>query len=235
MDDICATVSVSDNTGGTEMMRFAFFTLIFWVASIGSVSAQQPPEAQAQCATKYEAAKAAGTIGGISRNDFLRVCAVTTAIGPSPTGSTQLPAAPPVTTVVYTDPLEYCRAVGTIDRPDKRYEGPKVTQKMATAVGARLDMASALNEAKQTQLVWRCLNTEVLACYRGNNNPCEKWQIKPYSNTIQFCKQNPNAPLVPFAASGESTGPWTCVGTQPKMGQRVLVRGFAPEVWKVVR
>jgi hypothetical protein len=40
-------------------------------------AAQPPQDVQSVCSAKYEAAKAAGTIGVILREDFLRVCAIT--------------------------------------------------------------------------------------------------------------------------------------------------------------
>jgi hypothetical protein len=57
-------------------------------------AAQPPQEMQSVCSAKYEAAKAAGTIGTISQEDFLRVCAVTIIV-PDTKGSEQAAAKQP--------------------------------------------------------------------------------------------------------------------------------------------
>ncbi len=42
-------------------------------------------------------------------------------VSPTPTAS------PALTQATYSDPFAYCAAVGTIDAPDARYTGPKIS------------------------------------------------------------------------------------------------------------
>src|SRR5947209_4830411 len=97
----------------TDMGRLLFLVLMT-LSAAASASAQ--PASEAQCAAKYDAARAAGTTGTMSREDFVRVCA-----GSSATGSVG---------TTYSDPFQFCRAAGTVDSGgeggirDRRYSGP---------------------------------------------------------------------------------------------------------------
>ena len=64
----------------------------------------------------------------------------------------------------YSAPVPYCKAVGTIDKPDARYTGPKLPPWMAEKLHLQAD------EGKMME--WRCANGTVLACLYGANIPC---------------------------------------------------------------
>ena len=64
----------------------------------------------------------------------------------------------------YTPPVDYCRAVGTIDKPDARYTGPKLPRWMAKQLN--------LTTGQSDQMEWRCASGKVLACVYGANIPC---------------------------------------------------------------
>src|ERR1700691_4241660 len=65
----------------------------------------------------------------------------------------------------FTDPASYCRVVGTIDKPDARYQGPKLPPWMA----AKLHLTSDQGD----RMEWRCARGAVLACLYGANIPCD--------------------------------------------------------------
>ncbi len=64
----------------------------------------------------------------------------------------------------YDDPVAYCRAVGTIDKPAAPYAGPKLPGWMATALDLQPDQGDRME--------WRCARGSVLACLYGANIPC---------------------------------------------------------------
>src|ERR1700760_1768486 len=59
----------------------------------------------------------------------------------------------------FTDPVAYCKAVGTSDKPDSRYTGPKLPAWMATKLHLQPDQPKMVE--------WRCANGAVLACLYG--------------------------------------------------------------------
>jgi uncharacterized protein len=93
----------------------------------------------------------------------------------------------------YSDPFAYCRAVGTIDKPDQRYTGPAKPQ----AFWRAFDMSGASG-----MLEWRCMDHTVYACASGNSPICGK--MSPNENIVaitQFCRKEPNAEIVPAAVT----------------------------------
>jgi hypothetical protein len=72
----------------------------------------------------------------------------------------------------FTNPVAYCKAEGTIDRPDSRYTGPKLPAWMARDLN--------LKPGQSKLMEWRCANGTVLACVYGANIPCDsKANTKP--------------------------------------------------------
>jgi hypothetical protein len=92
------------------MLRLSLFVLMFGLALTSMASAQQPtsPDVPEQCAIKYDAAKAAGTIGSISREDFLKACAVTTGAGLRVTASKAKKPLPPEVQSDITEAIKSC-------------------------------------------------------------------------------------------------------------------------------
>src|SRR5215813_5358350 len=70
----------------------------------------------------------------------------------------------PALAQTFTDPVDYCKAVGTIDKPDSRYTGQKLPAWMAKELN--------LKPSQGTYLEWRCANGAVLVCGYGANRPC---------------------------------------------------------------
>ena len=129
----------------------------------------------------------------------------------------------------YTSPHAYCRAVGTIDKPDQRYIGPKQPQ----SFWRRFDLDGSFG-----MLEWRCMDGSVYACGSGNSPICGK--MDPYQNITaikQFCRENPNDDFVPAAVMGRFPVEWACQGGKPFIKQgdfRVDKRGYPVEYWKLM-
>jgi hypothetical protein len=145
---------------------------------------------------------------------------------------TMLWSVSPVVAESYTDPVAYCRAVRTIDRPDARYSGPKLPAWMA----AKLH----LDPSQGKLMEWRCAQGAVLACLYGANIPCDAkadTSRRPTPAITGFCRDNPNATFVPMVVTGhESVVSWAC-----KDGEALATRvgavdaeGYARAYWRRV-
>ena len=146
--------------------------------------------------------------------------------------ATMLCSVSPVVGESYRDPVAYCRAMGTIDRPDARYSGPKLPAWMA----AKLH----LDPGQGKLMEWRCARGAVLACLYGANIPCDAkadTSRTPTPAIAAFCSDNPNATFVPMVVTGHQTVvSWACKGGQPvatKVGA-VDAEGYAKAYWRRV-
>jgi len=132
----------------------------------------------------------------------------------------------------FTDPAPYCKAVGTIDKPDTRYVGPKLPLWMARNLN--------LKPSQGNRMEWRCANGAVMACVYGANIPCDAKAAtgqQPTSAILDFCRQNPGSQFVPMVVTGhETTVSWACHGTHPVVTDvgAVDARGYAKAYWKQV-
>jgi hypothetical protein len=132
----------------------------------------------------------------------------------------------------FTDPVPYCRAVGTIDKPDARYTGPKLPLWMAEKLNLKPDQSKMME--------WRCANGAVLACLYGANIPCGSKAAttqKPTQPIIDYCRQNPDSQFVPMVVTGhETTVSWACHGPRPAVirASPVDAQGYAKEYWHEV-
>lgn len=138
----------------------------------------------------------------------------------------------PILAQSFTDPIDYCKTVGTIDRPDARYTGPKLPEWMAK------DLNLKPNQGKFME--WRCAKCEVLACLYGANIPCNSKansSRKPTQAIVDYCKQNPDSTFVPMVVTGhETTVSWACHGTSPSVIKSAAVdaQGYAKAYWRKV-
>jgi hypothetical protein len=132
----------------------------------------------------------------------------------------------------YHNPVAYCRAVGTIDKPDSRYAGPKLPAWMAKQLNLQPDQGSLME--------WRCAGKAVLACVYGANIPCDskaKTSEKPTSAVVDYCRQNPNSDFVPMVVTGHDTSiSWACHGSTPVVisSGAVDAEGYSKAYWKTV-
>jgi hypothetical protein len=141
-------------------------------------------------------------------------------------------AAAPALSQGHDDPVAYCRAVGTIDKPDASYAGPKLPGWMATALGLEPDQGDRME--------WRCARGAVLACLYGANIPCAAkagTSRRPTAAIIGFCRDNPDASVVPMVVTGhETVVSWACRGKRPVVTSvgAVDAEGYATAYWRKV-
>lgn len=132
----------------------------------------------------------------------------------------------------FTDPAPYCRAVGTIDKPDSRYTGPKLPGWMAAKLG--------MKPGDGRLMEWRCAKGAVLACRYGANIPCDAKAAtsrKPTPAVARYCHENPDADFVPMYVTGHRTVvSWACRGRRPAVIRvgAVDARGYAKAFWHQV-
>lgn len=132
----------------------------------------------------------------------------------------------------YSSPVGYCKAVGTIDRPDNRYTGPKLPRWMAR----KLNLASS----DEDKMEWRCANGAVLACVYGANIPCgtkANTNAQPTTPIRDYCHQNPNVSFVPAVVTGHETNiSWACRSGRPLVtGSAALdAQGYVKAYWHPV-
>jgi hypothetical protein len=135
----------------------------------------------------------------------------------------------PACAETYSDPIAYCRAIGTIDRPDARYLGAKLPEWMAAKLNLRA------NQDKMME--WRCAGGVVLACLYGANIPCDAkadTSRRPTPAIRQFCHAHAGSDFVPMYVTGHaSVVSWACHGTSPviKRVGAVDAEGYAKAFW----
>jgi hypothetical protein len=137
----------------------------------------------------------------------------------------------------YDDPFAYCAAVKTIDAPDARYRVAAVPDAIAgglqKAIGAPpADVAPFANSH------WRCMGGKVYACTIGANLPCmakADTGRTPRAALVTFCRQQPDAKVVPAYVSGrETVYEWRCQRGAPVIEREVAqadARGFIKGIW----
>ena len=132
----------------------------------------------------------------------------------------------------YADPVPYCKAVGTIDKPDARYAGPKLPAWMAKKLNMQPDQAKLME--------WRCANRAVLACQYGANIPCDSKAVtskEPTQPIIDYCRQNADSQFVPMYVTGHDTSvSWACHASRPVVIRSAEVdgQGYQKDFWHKV-
>lgn len=140
----------------------------------------------------------------------------------------------------WSSPFAYCTAVGTIDRPDQRYVGPRpapgVVRGLANALGA--SPTGPGSETFRVATYWRCMNGEVYACNVGANLPCwakANTSRSPGSGERDYCQEKRDTQFIPLYVTGHnSVYEWGCEQGKPvivKMSDRVDARGYLANLW----
>ena len=138
----------------------------------------------------------------------------------------------PAFSQTFTSPVSYCKAVGTIDKPDSRYVGPKLPAWMARELNLKPDQGKMME--------WRCANGAVLACAYGANIPCDSkanTSRTPTTAIVDYCHQNPGSNFIPMYVIGhDSSVSWACHGTKPVVlsSEAVDAQGYQKAFWKKV-
>jgi hypothetical protein len=145
---------------------------------------------------------------------------------------------------VFTDPVPYCKAVGTIDPPDGRYQGPAVADWMASALYTPQEIAAqkAAGIDVARSIVWRCTRGSVFGCVQPNNLICGKANTdrEPTNAMRDFCTAQPNASVIPLSVIGHENPmifEWACHGKQPTITRQVFkvdAQGFPSDLWKQI-
>jgi len=140
---------------------------------------------------------------------------------------------------VYDNPYEYCKAVGTIDKPGSDYTGPEVPQSIAEGLKKAFGSPeSAPIDIFMRGTYWRCMDGKVYACNVGANLPCydkANMDKEPNEGMVNYCKENPGSDIIPMSATGHSTVyDWKCDGTKPVAGKQVVQvdqQGYQKDIW----
>ena len=139
---------------------------------------------------------------------------------------------------LYDDPFAYCAAVGTIDAPDERYNGPKMPDSIIEGMIEQGIVSADAPLEFQQNAVWRCMNNSVWVCHFGANLPClEKADMSqvPTSEMEDFCKTNPTADVIPAVVTGRATVyEWKCNAGKPEVVRQVFQvdpQGYLANFW----
>jgi hypothetical protein len=128
----------------------------------------------------------------------------------------------------YRDPHSYCRAVGTVDKPDRRYVGPKEPKAFR----------DAFELGDSGFLEWRCMDGSVFACGSGNSPICHK--MSPYENISaikQHCRLVRDGDVVGASVTGRFPVTWGCRKglAYIKDGDfRIDKRGYPVRYWQIM-
>jgi hypothetical protein len=140
----------------------------------------------------------------------------------------------------YSDPFVYCTAMGTIDQPDARYSGEKVSDAVIEGYkqAAGLQDSTEPSDIWKQATVWRCMDKQVYACNFGANLPCTSkanTNKTPTQAMSDFCKENPGSDFIPMAVTGHDTVyNWSCVKDTATAGEQlsqVDAAGFISNIW----
>ena len=133
----------------------------------------------------------------------------------------------------YRDPITYCQAVGTINKPDTRYVGPKLPAWMAKVLH--------LEPGQGSMMEWRCADSAVLACVYGANIPCgaraDVSQV-PTPAITGYCRHNKDASFIPMVVTGHETAvSWACHGKKPVVTSVAPTdaQGYVSSYWRKVQ
>ena len=138
----------------------------------------------------------------------------------------------------YDDPFAYCAAVGTVDEPDARYNGPEMPDSVVQGLIQQGIVSADAPPEFQKSAVWRCVNGQVWVCHFGANLPCqEKADLAqtPTAEMEEFCTANPTAEVIPAAVTGRATVyEWKCSEGKPAVVRQVFqadAQGYLSDFW----
>lgn len=127
----------------------------------------------------------------------------------------------------------YCARVGTIDKPA---DGTPLPPDLLPYVRSTLGLsADAVLEPRS--YYWRCMEGAVFVCAVGANIPCDAKADRAKSNlgSRNYCRENPDAPLVPAYATGHNgIYEWSCsrgAAVRGKLTVKLDRRGYRADVW----
>jgi hypothetical protein len=93
--------------------------------------------------------------------------------------------------------------------------------------------------AHRDAYVYRCMGGSVWICAHGANLSCAEGDTSPAPGGVEtYCKQNPDASIVPMYVTGHDTvHSFQCVGGEARVtrSQKTDARGFIVRQWRRVR
>ena len=138
----------------------------------------------------------------------------------------------------YDDPFTYCTAVGTIDTPDERYNGPEMPDSIIQAMIRQGIVSADAPLEFQQNAVWRCMDNSVWVCHFGANLPCQEkadTSQVPTSGMEDYCGENPTADTIPAFATGRATVyEWACQDGKPEVIKQLFnsdAQGYLADFW----
>jgi hypothetical protein len=138
----------------------------------------------------------------------------------------------------YDDPFAYCAAVGTMDVPDERYNGPEMPDSILRGMVRQGIVSADAPLEFQRSAVWRCMDRSVWVCHFGANLPCmekaDTTQV-PTAEMEGYCQENPAAEVIPAAVTGRATVyEWRCQDGKPTVVQQIFTvdpQGYLADFW----
>jgi hypothetical protein len=143
----------------------------------------------------------------------------------------------------FADPFAYCADIGTIDRPDARYTGPKITDEVVNGYlkAAGIEPNSEYSDVYKQMTIWRCMGSKVYACNFGANLPCDSkanTDQTPTQAMVDFCKESPNADFIPMSVTGHNTiYSFHCVKDAPVLLEQIAqvdAAGYLANIWYLI-
>lgn len=147
---------------------------------------------------------------------------------------------PPAADQTFTDPFTYCAAIGTIDKPDGRYNGPETTDAIVKGYlkAAGIEPNSQYSEVYKKMTTWRCMDNQVYACNFGANLPCDSkanTEKTPTQAMADFCQENPGADFIPMSVTGHAIiYSFQCVKDAPELLEQIAqvdAAGYLANIW----
>lgn len=163
---------------------------------------------------------------------------------PAPAGSAALPVAATGMNAArgphYSNAFAYCRAIGTIDKPDSRYTGPTPPPDVIAGLkrAFHAPASATANKVFTHGTYWRCMDKAVYACNVGANLPCNSpanTDSAPTRGEKQYCAENHDAAFIPMYVTGHDTVyNWSCEGVKPVAGKQIVKvdsQGYLANIW----
>jgi hypothetical protein len=152
--------------------------------------------------------------------------------------------APTLSAKTFVDPVEYCKAKGTVDAPDTTYAGPAVPDWMLAALfgPGEITAQKIAGVDVRRSVIWRCIEGQVFSCLQTNSPICGKANVSqtPTTAMLEFCASQPNASVIPLSVIGHENPmvfEWTCRGKGPTITRQIFhvdARGFPSDLWKEI-
>ena len=138
----------------------------------------------------------------------------------------------------FNDPFAYCAAVGTVDSPDERYNGPQMPDAVIRGMIQQGIVSTAAPAEFQKSALWRCMNGQVWICHFGANLPCQEkadTAQTPSTAMKDYCQANPTAEIIPAVVTGRATVyEWQCQAGEPQVIRQIFQvdpRGYLADFW----